>query len=287
MVCVLCREQQRLMFEYQNSSYFRCVGCALVSTYPVPDLAALQAHYAQKFLDGNYRLLQEYSTQYRAVYEDFARVLKRRLGRRGQQLAGLDVLDIGCFTGEFLHVLMESGASVYGLELQTEAVQIAAEKFPGRIFQADVLSKDFPQVKCDIITLLGVLEHVLDPIALLRRAAELLNPCGLLMIQTPNSTSLLARLLGKLWPPYAPIEHIHLFSSQSVKTALRDIGFVDIEITQHWKRLPISYIYFMLRDFGPEFHAWLRPLYRHLPHSLVAAAIPCYAGEMIVTAIKV
>jgi SAM-dependent methyltransferase len=247
----------------------------------------IEAHYAKKFREGNYALLRTYSEQYLSVYQGFVKVLERKLRSYSLTLGGLTVLDIGCFTGEFLGLLKDKGvAGSYGLELQPEAVEIASKRLPGCIFQADVFSKDFPAVPCDVITLLGVIEHVIEPVRLLRRAYDLLNQGGVLMLQTPNSASLLAHVMGKFWPPYAPVEHIHLFSKKALHRVLDDMGLVDITFYPHWKKLPIGYVYHMLQHFGPELHSISLPFFKLLPHFVTNLPLPFYAGEMIVTAQK-
>jgi SAM-dependent methyltransferase len=175
---------------------------------------------------------------------------------------------------------------VYGLELQKEAVEIANRRLPGRIFQADVLSSDFPQMSFDIVTMMGVIEHVLDPMRILERSAGLLQKGGWLMVQTPDSSSLIARAMGRLWPPYAPVEHIHLFGRRSLALALARVGFDHPDFQQHWKRLPITYVYEMLQHFGPEFHHLFGRLYRVLSPALTNLSVPFYVGEIVVTACR-
>jgi len=284
--CMICGSDQKLNFEYRNFRYYRCPACGLVSTYPLPDPVTLDSHYAKKFRDGNYQLLQAYSEQYKSVYEGFVHILNLKLQSRGQSLQDQKILDIGCFTGEFLELLHQRGADVYGLELQSEAVDIADRKLPGRIFKADVFSNDFPQIPCDIITLMGVIEHVTNPVKLFRRSTGLLKEGGILMLQTPDSSSLFARTMGKFWPPYAPVEHIHLFSRRSLELSLNELGYANIEFMPHWKRLPISYVYNMFRNFGPEFYRLLGPLYKLLPRFVANSLLLFYIGEMIVIAQK-
>src|SRR5258708_33929950 len=103
------------------------------------------------------------------------------------ELGGKRVLDVGCFTGDFLVLLSHKGADVYGRELKKEAVILAKKKLPGRIMRSDIASKQFPKKKFDAVTLLGLIEHVTDPVTLLSSTRKILAKNGLLMIQTPNS----------------------------------------------------------------------------------------------------
>jgi 2-polyprenyl-3-methyl-5-hydroxy-6-metoxy-1,4-benzoquinol methylase len=286
-ICPVCLKQQKIAFEYQGFRYYRCITCGMVSTYPFPDSAALDLHYAKKFKKGNYQLLQSYVQPYNRVYNDFIDILDLVLGRDNKKFNGLKVLDVGCFTGVFLELLKnQKNADVYGVELQSEAVAIANQKLPGRIFKTDILAGDFPDTKFDVITLLGVVEHVVDPISLFKRSCGFLNPGGVLMIQTPNAGSLFARLLGKWWPPYAPVEHIHYFTKKSLIFTLRNLGFEIVYFKPHWKKLPVSYVFQMFQNFGPEFYRLFKPFYDILPACITDMVLPFYAGEMIVVAKK-
>ena len=107
-----------------------------------------------------------------------------------------------------------------------------------------------------------------------------------MMIQTPNVDSALCRIAGRFWPPYAPIEHLHLFSSRSLRLLLRDVGLQDIQVKTHWKTLPIEYVYQMMQNFGPELRRLITPIYNIIPSALRQACFPFYVGEMLVTARK-
>jgi 2-polyprenyl-3-methyl-5-hydroxy-6-metoxy-1,4-benzoquinol methylase len=285
-ICLVCGDLQTPRFEYQGYYYHQCQTCGLVSTYPLPEEQVVEEHYSHKFIEGNYRLLQDYAEQYRSVYQTFTEVLSKTMKGQGGALTGTSILDIGCFTGEFLELLQAAGADVFGLELQAEAVAIANERLPGRVYKADFFGAEFPQREFDAITLMGVIEHVVDPVSIIKRTHQLLKSEGLIMLQTPNSGALLARLLGKHWPPYQPVEHIHLFSERSLQRLLIDTGFEDIHITNHVKRLPVAYVYAMMANFGTELRKIVAPFYNLLPQAARNVQLPFYIGEMIVTARK-
>jgi SAM-dependent methyltransferase len=284
LTCVACKKRQNFEFTYRNFHYYRCSKCKLVSTYPLVTLRETEAHYAKKYKTGNYQLLRKYSPQYSAVYSQFVKVLENKLKSQNQTLVNKKVLDIGCFTGDFLKLLQQRHADVYGVELQKQAVQIANKKLPGRIYQADITTFKFPQKKYDIITLLGLIEHVPDPLSLIQRSHQLLNRSGTLMIQTPNSTSFLANMMRKYWPPYTPIEHIHLFGREGLEQLLKKQGFRDISFQSHVKKLPIGYVYNMFNSFGPEFYSLFKPIDKMINNS--KKVLPFYIGEMIITASK-
>ena len=284
--CLVCTSEQHRCFRYRGHDYYRCPSCGLVTTLPLPGDAEIEAHYAGRFDEGNYRLLQDYAAQYMDVYRGLAGDLSAYLAARGRDLTGLRVLDVGCFTGDFLTVLRDAGADVHGLELQSRAVEEANGKLDGRVLEADVPGRNFPQGPFDVVTLLGLIEHVVDPVKLVRRVHSLLTGGGALLIQTPNSGSLPARVTGKYWPPYEPVEHIHLFAKKSLEVLLNDMGFCDVRFRPHVKKLPVSYVVHMLKNFGPEWYRLARPLLGMLPASVLARRLRFYAGEIVLLASK-
>jgi SAM-dependent methyltransferase len=255
--------------------YLKCTRCGLLCSDPLPTRDQIEAHYRAKFQRGNYHTARVYEADYRRIHQSLARVVAPQRGER--------ILDVGCFTGELLQILAADGADVYGLELQTEAVQIANQRLPGRVFQADVNGTSFPQDMYDVITMMGLIEHVTDPRAFVRRAAELLKPRGRLVFQTPDAGSVPARILRSAWPPLAPVEHIHLFSRAALKGLLESEGFTDVTFKCHVKRLPVGYVYAMLANFGGRrWQSLFRPVYTLLGNT----ALPFYVGEFIATARK-
>ncbi len=231
-------------------------------------------------------LLQKFSDRYELIYKAYVGILESELKKRGKSLKNSSILDIGCFTGDFLVLLLKKGANVYGLELQEEAIKIGRKKLGNKIIKADVMDKKvLPKKKFTVVSMLGLVEHVTNPVDLIKRCYGLLEPNGIILIQTPNSNSLFSHILRKFWPPYSPVEHIHLFSDKGIEKTLSEVGFTNLSIKPHWKRLPISYVYNMLDNFGPEFKFFLRPLLL-LPKKILDLSLPFYVGEMIITATK-
>lgn len=283
--CVVCGKKQEKQFTYKNFDYYTCPYCGHVTTYPFPTRDEMEKHYQKKFKEGNYQLAQEFAQEYKVVYRQFVHLLKNALKRENTNTKKIKVLDVGCFTGDFLVLMKEAGADVYGLELQDDAVKIANKKLHGRVKTADVMTDVFPAVRFDVITLLGIVEHVTDPMKLIKRSTELLKRGGILMVQTPNSSSVLSRLTKQLWPPYAPVEHIHLFSRDSLTKALQQYGYTNITYTTHIKKLPLGYVYNQFKNFGPEFYRLLRP-FESIISKLSSISLPFYGGEMIMIARK-
>lgn len=286
IICIVCRGKQKKVFRYQAFDYYRCQNCGLVSTHPIPTNRAIVSHYEDQARSGNYKLLLENRESYMTVYRQFLQILEEELKKDGRYLNGISVLDVGCFTGDFLELVKSQGGNAYGLELQEEAVRTARQRLGKKVIQGDILTYNFGKEKFDVITLFGLIEHVTNPNKVLIKTKFLLKRGGILLIQTPNSGSLLARVMGKYWPPYSPIEHIHIFSKHGLSNKLGKLGFKISLIKNHWKHLPIEYIFNNFQTFGPEFYRFFSRVYSILPAKIKHTKIPVFIGEIIVSARK-
>lgn len=120
-------------------------------------------------------MLQEHLVRY-----DFAR----------SHTQGADVLDLGCGCGYGAYVLATQGArTVVGADVAPEAVEYARRRYqaPNLTFEVmDATALTFPDQRFTAVVCLEVFEHVQDYMALLREAARVLTPGGVLVLSTPN-----------------------------------------------------------------------------------------------------
>jgi 2-polyprenyl-3-methyl-5-hydroxy-6-metoxy-1,4-benzoquinol methylase len=117
--------------------------------------------------------------------------------------SGDSVVDVGAGIGEFAsHV--PRGAFFCGLELSSQAVQIA--KSLGRhVIQMDITDNlnEF-ESKFDVVTCFQVLEHLHSPNLLVNSLIKLCKPNGLVIIAVPNNDSFLGRAVNNVLnlPPH-------------------------------------------------------------------------------------
>jgi 2-polyprenyl-3-methyl-5-hydroxy-6-metoxy-1,4-benzoquinol methylase len=100
----------------------------------------------------------------------------------------LRVLDVGCAEGILGQHLLERGAAeVVGIE-QVAAVARRAETRLTRVLCGDVATVDLPEDlgRFDCIIFADVLEHLADPVAVLRRFLPLLADGGTIVASIPN-----------------------------------------------------------------------------------------------------
>jgi 2-polyprenyl-6-hydroxyphenyl methylase/3-demethylubiquinone-9 3-methyltransferase len=119
-----------------------------------------------------------------------------RLGYVAQrcQLRGVRALDLGCGGGLLSEALAAAGASVVGLDLAPDLLDVArlhllesGLQVDYRQLSAEALAEQEPE-SFDVVTCMEMLEHVPDPGAVIRAAARLLKPGGQLFLSTLNRT---------------------------------------------------------------------------------------------------
>src|SRR3990172_11700485 len=98
--CINCGNKEKLLFTYKNFNYYKCKNCQLVSTLPYQNDQQILNHYANGFKYGNYKFLRNFSDQYKTVYKHLADILENSF--KDKSFKSKKILDIGCFTGEFL-----------------------------------------------------------------------------------------------------------------------------------------------------------------------------------------
>lgn len=111
----------------------------------------------------------------------------------------ISFLDIGCGEGWALSYFDKLGWDITGLDYSNFGVQkfnphMVDKLIVGNIYESiDGLISSGKQF--DVIWLVNVLEHVLDPESLIEKIKEILNPNGILLVQVPNDFSEIQKYL--------------------------------------------------------------------------------------------
>jgi 2-polyprenyl-3-methyl-5-hydroxy-6-metoxy-1,4-benzoquinol methylase len=135
------------------------------------------------------------------------------------------LLDVGCGDGGFLSMMRSAGWEVAGVEPDPAAASVAREKHPLSLIAASLSDPRLTEVSVDVVTLSHVIEHVPDPIQLLRQCRRILKPRGKIVILTPNLASHGHRLFHESWVPLDPPRHLYLFRSSTLGYCCKQAGF--------------------------------------------------------------
>ena len=148
------------------------------------------------------------------------------------------VLEVGCATGYFTKVLAERGCKVVGMEIDRDAAAVA-EEWAERVVVGNVgdphVWESVDDESFDVITFGDILEHLLDPLAVLRIAVRKLKHSGFIVTSLPNVAHgdvRLALLHGSFQYRETGLldrTHVRFFTLQSIRQMLREAGLVIVD----------------------------------------------------------
>jgi len=139
----------------------------------------------------------------------------------------MNILDIGCGPGNFLHCQLNwyNGSNITGLDISEELLNYAKSYYSTCKFirgSAEVLP--FRRESFDIVSALQVIEHLYNPSAFLEEVYRILKPRGLFLLATPNPNGIAARLLKSKWTGFRE-DHIALRNPSDWHSAIECCGF--------------------------------------------------------------
>jgi SAM-dependent methyltransferase len=218
----------------------QCRRCRMIFSNPRPLPGEINRRY-REVVDPLY--VEETPARERT----FARQL-RRLQRFAAPPGKL--LDIGCYTGIFMRLAAAAGWKVTGLELSAWAAAIARRSGAGEVVERELDKAGLELEGFDAITLWDVVEHLGDPLAMLKQVHGLLKPGGIVALSTHRIDSAAARLAGRRYPFLMDMHLVH-FSRPTLERLLHESGFAVLAWERHRRVLHLGYLLERLASLLP------------------------------------
>ena len=137
------------------------------------------------------------------------------------------VVDIGCSRGQFVGFATEAGFQAEGVEPAPD-IATAARALGLNVRTGLLEAQHYPDETFDAASLFEVVEHLREPLPLLKECRRILKPGGVLLISTGNAASWTVAAMGARWD-YFHIEkdggHISFFNPQSMAMLAHNAGF--------------------------------------------------------------
>lgn len=158
----------------------------------------------------------------KSSHQQIAQLL-RRWGRS-------PVLDVGAAQGFLGQLLGDSGLALDAVEPQPFWAE-QARPFYRQVFAASVEAANLPAHSYPVVVCADVLEHTVDPAAVLGQLREVATPDALFVISLPNVAHLAVRLLllGGQFPKMErgilDRTHLHFFTRRTARELLTNAGF--------------------------------------------------------------
>ncbi|MBI3817707.1 MAG: class I SAM-dependent methyltransferase [Planctomycetes bacterium] len=230
VACGLCGgDRYQLQFAAPPYRVVRCENCGLTYVTPRREPGPLREMYITDYWKSTSAKDFGY-TDYLKDEPLYLKTCRRRFPvvRRHFKHPGR-VLDVGCAAGYFLSVAKANGWNCTGVEVSPLVAKFARERYQLDVREGALTEQHFEPASFDLITLWDVVEHLPDPVAILREARRLLAPGGKILIETQNVRSRFARWMGPKWHHYKHAEHIYHFDPDTIQKLLAAAGFERIE----------------------------------------------------------
>ena len=224
--CILCNASKfRIIHQKDRWKYCRCLNCGLVYLHPRPTAQELMKNY-EDYLPTPSEEIDKWEKMMKQIVDKSADLIEARTNTGGGRL-----LDIGCGYGFFLKEMKLRGWDVEGVEVSQTGRQYARDKWGINVYSQPVEDIDIPENSFDVVTLFYLIEHVNNPMALLREVNRILRPGGLILLRWPHTTPIV-RLLGPLSRKldlYHTPYHLYDFSPETMKMLMAITDFKNVE----------------------------------------------------------
>jgi len=107
---------------------------------------------------------------------------------------GPAVIDLACGDGLMTEVFTRHFERVVGLDASGKHLAEAKKRLPDVQFHECLIEEFESDEKFDSVLMLDVLEHVVEPVVTLQKAASLLKPDGVLIVHVPNANAINRRI---------------------------------------------------------------------------------------------
>jgi 2-polyprenyl-3-methyl-5-hydroxy-6-metoxy-1,4-benzoquinol methylase len=226
--CALCGEKRGRVLSRSGRRgkalvTVACAGCGLARVDPMP---------------AGERLKEFYEREYRLDYKGVRQPKPHQVFRAGclaverfKTAADLlpahgRILDIGCGAGEWLYVLGRRGYQARGLEADPGYASFGRRELGVEVDCETAGEAQFGEGAFEAITMFHVLEHLREPLEVLRRCREWLAESGVLVLEVPNIASRHQHPVKRFHEA-----HLYGFTPETLALAAARAGFVKLRLT--------------------------------------------------------
>ncbi len=232
--CPICDGKENstfwIMKELENSDtdnfrYGKCINCECVYASPRRDDVEYYQNLPSSYLSNLDGYVKSISVEgFMWMLDEFEKRWFKSHQSRGR------MLEIGCAMGHFLFCAKARTWKVQGIEFVNSAASWAKNYLQLDIIDTPVEVSNLDLKKFDAIVGIEMIEHVRNPLEVLKNTEKWLKPDGMIFLTTPNieSHSLKSK---EPWAVLDPRDHLTLFSKKTITEILNKAGFSKIEIT--------------------------------------------------------
>lgn len=247
--CVLCGSKKlEKVFENRNQSI---TSDSILIDEPISNSLCLSCGHVFNETGARNKVESFYSDSYKLMNTNSSAEFKYFNNNSGLGLSSLrfdvlsqitslkktgKILDIGCGKGNFLLEFSSKNPEwkLFGVELSKNALKFTKQNLPSAILYEGLFNSDIFDEKFDIITTMGVLEHLEEPKTFLNEVSLNLKDDGLFFFDVPNF---------KLNPIDLHVfDHLNHFTKETLQNLINSSNFKIVKVIEFNDKLPLFLI---------------------------------------------
>lgn len=286
--CLLCKhktEYETIQNGTRDSHHqvVECKNCGHIQLFPLPTVDEDEEYYNKNIHDKS----TTPSLDINGIFEKFKYQNEQRIKylKKYIDMDGKKLLDYASGYGFFLQMLYdETGICGDGIEISQERLKICSERISSynniqgggiSVYPINLLKEDLPDSlskKYDIVTMFHLLEHIVDPIAFLKKVRGLMKDTGTLVVEIPNYDNLMMSASEEFKRFFFIRDHVSYYTPERLRDTLKQAGF-EVEILKGIQLYGLENHMNWLLNKGPQYlapsyeisspqHRWLEELYK-------------------------
>ncbi|MEO7834866.1 MAG: class I SAM-dependent methyltransferase [Ginsengibacter sp.] len=243
-----CKEEKTLLFEKNGYPIYECTKCKLRFSKLEDTSDHLTNVYSDDYFFAGGSGYPNYLEEKKQLYNSGIRYAKiiSRFTTPGK------VLDVGCAAGFYLKGFEKSGWKCVGIEPNDTIASYGRNELNLNIVTGDLESFQTEE-KFDLVNLIEVIGHFYDLSKAMSKVQDLVNKEGLVLVESWDHSSKIARFFGKSWHAYCPPSVITWFSGKTLAELFNCYGFDLITTGKPSKKIKGSHALELVGINSPQF----------------------------------
>ncbi len=243
-----CKEEKVLLFEKNGYPIYECKKCKLRSSKLKDTSNHLANVYSDDYFFAGGAGYPNYLDEKKELYNSglkYAKIVSKFI-KPGK------VLDVGCAAGFYLKGFEESGWKCLGIEPNETVASYGRKELNLDIITGDLESLQTEE-KFDLINLIEVIGSFHDLNAAMQKVQTLAKQEGLVLVESWDHSSKVARLFGTNWHEYCPPSVINWFTDETLSELFNYYGFDLVTTGRPSKKIKVSHALEIVDKNSPKF----------------------------------
>tara|TARA_Y100001970_G_scaffold294156_1_gene447638 strand:- start:4701 stop:5534 length:834 start_codon:yes stop_codon:yes gene_type:complete len=217
--CQCCGEKKiNFTKTFNDKDFYTCNNCNSL-TFLNKNFNHQDIYTQNYFKNGEY---ENYIEEIKVHEKNFHRSLK--ILKKYSDLSEINLLEIGSAYGVFINLISQklNVQNRLGIDISKDAVKYANDNFGKYFLQSEKYLK--PNFKFNLVVALDVFEHLSNPFDYFKEVIFDLEPGGYFLVQTPDYSSLNAKIRKRNWRQIHPPTHLNYATKKGIVAGLKKMG---------------------------------------------------------------